>query len=37
LGIQPNSQEQIETVNHIHQFLGLNLGTWRKPLPNLNY
>lgn len=37
LGIQPNSQEQMQTVNHIHQFLGLNLGTWRKPLPNLKY
>lgn len=37
LGIQPNSQEQMQTVNQIHQFLGLNLGTWRKPLPNLKY
>ncbi|MDJ1174684.1 hypothetical protein [Roseofilum capinflatum] len=37
LGIPPNSQAQMQTLNHIHQFLGLNLGTWRKPLPNLKY
>lgn len=37
LGIKPNPQVQRQTVNQIHQFLGLNLGTWRKPLPNLKY
>ncbi|MBP0015799.1 MAG: hypothetical protein J7540_03560 [Roseofilum sp. SID2] len=36
-GIQPNLQVQMQTINHRHQFLGLNLGTGRKPLPNLKY
>ncbi len=35
LGIKSTSEAQEQTINQIHQFLGIRLGTWQKSFKNL--